>query len=125
MSAILITLGGSLGAVSRYMLSSLLGARSNHKFPSAIMTVNLLGAGGMGLFIGHYYESIIYSFYSCNIFLCFGVGFFGAFTTFSTFSLEAISLLQSKAYKYFFLYILLTIFGSLAAFTFGFTLLEH
>lgn len=121
MSTILIALGGSVGAVSRYLLSSLLGAKK--KFPSAIIAVNLLGAGGMGMFISYYYESITYSFYSCNIYLCLGVGFFGAFTTFSTFSLEAIGLLQSKAYKYFFLYILLTIFGSLAAFAFGFTIL--
>lgn len=125
MNTILIALGGGLGAVSRYMLSTLLGAKNSQKFPIAILIVNLLGAGGMGLFISHYYESILYSFYSCNLYLCLGVGFFGAFTTFSTFSLEAIGLLQRKAYKYFLLYILLTIIGSITLFSIGFILLRH
>jgi len=103
----------------------MLGAKSKHSFPLAVIAVNLLGAGGMGLLISYYYQSITASFYACNTYLCLGVGFFGAFTTFSTFSLEAIGLLQSKAYKYFILYILLTIFGSIVAFAIGFKLLQH
>ena len=125
MNAVLIALGGSLGAVSRYLLSSLVSAKSSQKFPTSIITVNLLGAGGLGLFISYYYESITYSFYTCNIYLCFGVGFFGAFTTFSTFSMEAIGLLQRKSYKYFLFYILLTIIGSITLFSIGFMLMQH
>jgi fluoride exporter len=125
LNSALIALGGSLGAVSRYLLSSVVSAKSSQKFPTSIITVNLLGAGGLGLFISYYYESITYSFYTCNIYLCFGVGFFGAFTTFSTFSMEAIGLLQRKAYKYFLLYILLTIIGSITLFSIGYMLMQH
>lgn len=125
MNSALIALGGSLGAVSRYLLSSVVSAKSSQKFPTSIITVNLLGAGGLGLFISYYYESITYSFYTCNIYLCFGVGFFGAFTTFSTFSMEAIGLLQRKAYKYFLFYILLTIIGSITLFSIGYMLMQH
>ncbi len=125
MNTVLIALGGSLGAVSRYMLSILVKVKSKSNFPVAIVIVNILGAGGLGLFLSYYYESITYSFYSCNIYLCFGVGFFGAFTTFSTFSLEAIGLLQRKAYKYCLFYILLTIIGSITLFSAGFIFLQN
>lgn len=125
MSTVLIALGGSLGAALRYVLSSVLSARNSHKFPTAIIAVNLLGAGGLGFFISYYYETITYSFYTCNIYLCFGVGFFGAFTTFSTFSLEAIGLLQRKEYNYFFLYIFLTIFGSIVLFSISFMFFQY
>ncbi len=125
MNTILIAFGGGLGAISRYLLGSLVDSkRSRNKMPVAILAVNIIGAGGLGLFLGYSYETLTYNFYSCTTYLCLGVGFFGAFTTFSTFSIEAVSLLHMKAYKRFFLYIMFSIAGSITAFSFGFLLMH-
>jgi len=117
---VLIILGGGVGAVLRYLLGDYLDKKIKFKrIPVVIILINILGAGGLGLFLGNYYQAITYSFYSCSVYLCFGVGFFGAFTTFSTFSFEAAGLLRQKRYKGFMLYLLLTVVGSLAAFYLG------
>jgi len=124
LNTLLIAFGGGLGAMLRYMLGSLIDNKSNrNSMPVAILAINILGAGGLGIFLGYSYDTISYNFYSCSTYLCFGVGFFGAFTTFSTFSIEAISLLQLKAYKSFIIYILFTIAGSITAFSFAFLLM--
>jgi fluoride exporter len=121
LNTLLVALGGGLGAVSRYLLSVLIENRRNPSgLPVAIIIVNIIGAGGLGLFLGQFYETIAYNFYTCSVYLCFGVGFFGAFTTFSTFSLEAVGLLHKKDLKNFLFYFFLTIAGSLAAFSAGF-----
>ncbi len=125
MNTLLIAFGGGLGAMLRYLLGSLVDSKGKRDtMPLAILAINVLGAGGLGIFLGYRYDTISYNFYSCSAYLCFGVGFFGAFTTFSTFSIEAISLLQRKAYKSFLLYILFTIVGSITAFTFAFLLIQ-
>jgi fluoride exporter len=105
LNTLLVALGGGLGAVSRYLLSVLIENRRNPSgLPVAIIIVNIIGAGGLGLFLGQFYETIAYNFYTCSVYLCFGVGFFGAFTTFSTFSLEAVGLLHKKDLKNFLFY---------------------
>ena len=124
MNILLIALGGGLGAVSRYLLSLLVDKKCKHiKIPLAMLAVNIIGAGGLGLFIGYFYQTLSYNFYTCNIYLCFGVGFFGAYTTFSTFSLEAVGLLQKRDLANFSLYIFLSITGVLVAFSLGFLIM--
>jgi fluoride exporter len=123
LNTLLVALGGGLGAVSRYLLSSSIEkSKKPSGLPVAIIFVNIIGAGGLGLFLGQFYQTIAYNFYTCSVYLCFGVGFFGAFTTFSTFSLEAVVLLQQKDLKNFLLYLFFTVAGSLAAFSAGFLL---
>ena len=73
---LLVGLGGGVGAVCRYVLSLL---PVNEKFPCSTLLVNLAGAVLIGFLAG-----------------C--AGFCGGFTTFSTFSLETISLLQAGRY---------------------------
>jgi len=121
LNTLLVALGGGLGAVSRYFLSSSIEKRKKRSdLPVAIIFVNIIGAGGLGLFLGQFYQTLAYNFYTCSFYLCFGVGFFGAFTTFSTFSLEAFNLLQKKDLKNFFFYLFFTVAGSLVAFSAGF-----
>ncbi|MCL6617920.1 MAG: CrcB family protein, partial [Anoxybacillus ayderensis] len=50
------------------------------------------------------------------------VGFFGAFTTFSTFSVEALQLLLGKRYKEASFYIVASLIGSICMFQAGFML---
>ncbi|MBM7097577.1 fluoride efflux transporter CrcB [Bacillus sp. H-16] len=117
---LLVSLGGGLGAVSRFLL----GAKIQHRypdppFPVAMLTVNLLGSLGLGIFFGAFFGGIPIYEYNNPWFLLLGVGYFGAFTTFSTFSVEAVTLLHDAKYKKAFLYIVLSIAGSVAAFIAG------
>lgn len=82
---LLVGIGGALGSMARYGLSLL----SSHLVISseiATMTTNALGS----LLIG-----IVISLSKGDWHLLLAVGFCGGFTTFSTFSAQALQLLQS------------------------------
>lgn len=91
-----IGLGGALGAMARYALSTFIYQKYLHTFPWGIFIVNVLGCFlvGMAYVLGTDYFSI-----SPNIRLFIMVGFLGAFTTFSTFSLETLHLLKDGHIK--------------------------
>ena len=95
--------GGALGALSRHGLSSLITRLTEGSaFPLGILVCNVLGSFLMGVLIstlalkGHASENL-------RAFL--SVGFLGAFTTFSTFSLETVTLIERGAYMHAGLYI--------------------
>lgn len=82
--------GGALGAVSRYGVGVAMGRWLGHGFPIATLTVNVLGSFAMGVLIAllaHWGGN-----QTTRAFLA--VGFLGAFTTFSTFSLDTITLVE-------------------------------
>ncbi|WP_147805039.1 fluoride efflux transporter FluC [Alkalicoccus halolimnae] len=121
MTMLLLMLSGAAGAVSRYMLGLLLTRRLTGKVvPLPALTVNILGSLGLGIFLGLYFKSIPLEGETSLWFLTTGTGFFGAFTTFSTFAVEAVLLLKNKDWMPFLWYTALTIVGSLTAFIFGF-----
>ncbi|MGD7044715.1 fluoride efflux transporter CrcB [Jeotgalibacillus proteolyticus] len=120
MNLLLVSVGGALGAVCRYLMGIML----QNKFPSpiiptAMLSVNLLGSFGLGLFSGMFYGSIPAQPIQDPIYLLIGIGFFGAFTTFSTFSVEAVQLLRDFTYTKALVYISLTIAGSVLMFMLG------
>ncbi len=84
--------GGALGAVLRFLMSSNIYRVFGRDFPYGTLTVNVLGSFCMGIFFIVNVESGILSAESRIIII---VGFLGAFTTFSTFSIETLSLLES------------------------------
>lgn len=100
LNILLISIGGFFGAICRFQLSQLMNKKQPKKIPVGTLFVNLTGSFLLGLLIGM--DS------SEHIKLLIGTGFMGAFTTFSTFNLEAISLLQSKAKSKGIIYICLT-----------------
>jgi CrcB protein len=89
-----IALGGALGAVCRYWVSLSLLPVSSYKFPFATLSVNVAGSLLMGVFYVLIVEKGGLPDQARHILM---VGFLGAFTTFSTFSLDAISLWQNGA----------------------------
>jgi CrcB protein len=103
---ILIAFGGSLGSLARYYLSnSLLKNFIFFDVPVAILAVNILGSFVFGIIMGIIENNLI----SENIknFLLFG--FLAAFTTFSTFAWEAITLIHSEMYIKLIMYCLLSV----------------
>lgn len=108
---VFIAIGGSAGAVSRYLVSKGVNMLSFSIFPYGTLVVNIIGAGLMGFIFSFLNDTVIPVHYKSMI----TVGFLGAFTTFSTYSLESVNLLLSGEYKIGILNIFLNNFFSLAA----------
>ena len=100
---LLVGLGGAIGAMLRYGAGVSLGSLANG-FPVATFAVNLAGSIAMGLLIGILAKTTPQ--YQNEIRLFLAVGIFGGFTTFSSFSLDAFSLLERGDYLLAALYIL-------------------
>lgn len=90
-----VAVGGTLGAVARYGLGLLIGSRWNHGFPMGTFIINLLGSFLLGLINVFVLERTILN---PEWRLGLGVGFLGAFTTFSTFTYETMVLLEEGSY---------------------------
>ena len=91
--------GGFLGSVLRYLIA--IAMRSHNVFPWGTFTVNLVGCLIIGFICGFAGRHPNLS-PSVNLFLT--VGLCGGFTTFSTFSKEALTLLQNGSITAFCLY---------------------
>ena len=109
---IAISSGGIAGALARYFLSILIQRRIQTAFPYATLAVNVSGCFFMGFIINIFISN---PGFSPSLKLFFITGFAGAFTTFSTFSHETLSLLMSRNFKAALLNVLLSNFIGLAA----------
>lgn len=92
MNLILIAFGGAIGAVCRYVLSNFFNRFYFGGVVLGTLFVNVIGCILIGLFMS---MSKKYGLTN-EIRLLFVTGFLGALTTFSTFSLESINLLQTN-----------------------------
>lgn len=105
MMYLMIAFGGALGAVSRYGMTKWVNTYWHNHFPFATMMVNLLGCVLMGVAFVVISEKMpsLEPYRPLII-----VGFLGAFTTFSTFSLEIVSLIHMQAWLTALSYLLLS-----------------
>ncbi|MCM3691350.1 fluoride efflux transporter CrcB [Neobacillus niacini] len=89
----LIGIGGSIGAAARYLLGNLIFTKKKHSpFPFGTWVINITGSLLLGLLANLHQSNDI----NDGVWLFVGVGFCGAYTTFSTFGYETITLLQSN-----------------------------
>ncbi len=86
-----IALAGAVGTLARYGLSGLVGRSVGTTFPWGTVAVNLIGCLAFGLVWGLLESRISVS---GQVRMMIFVGFFGAFTTFSTFAFETVRLLE-------------------------------
>ena len=108
---LLIGLGGALGAISRYGLSSLVYGITGREFPWGTLVVNVVGSFFIGLLSVWLIERIA----STDLRALLIVGFLGALTTFSTFSIETLALLEEGAHTRAFANVLTSVIVCVAA----------
>ena len=111
-----VALGGALGAAGRYALS-LIPVRT--EFPSITLMTNILGAMAIGFIAGLLGTR---DDLSPNVALFWKTGVCGGFTTFSTFSRESLTLLQSGQWWTLAAYVLLSIILGIALTAIGYAL---
>lgn len=109
---IAIAAGGALGAISRYGMSTSVYALLGRSFPYGTLAVNVLGS----LLIGFLYVMLIERMSaSPEVRAILLIGFLGSFTTFSTFSMETLTLLEQAQLLKAGLNVLLSVLLCLAA----------
>jgi len=91
MQVLAIAAGGAIGAVLRYGMSNGVYALFGRSFPYGTLAVNVLGSLLMGLLFVIFLERITLDITWRAAIL---VGGLGVFTTFSTFSIETLNLLE-------------------------------
>lgn len=84
----LVGIGGAIGAISRYGVGRTIG---NTTFPWSVFVVNVLGSTLLGF--------LLFGPIPHELVLLFGVGFCGAFTTFSTFSYQTVMLAEKQSWR--------------------------
>ena len=87
-----IAAGGALGALLRFWTANAVYAVSGRSFPYGTLVVNLLGSLLMGIFAAWLLERSSADPLWRSFLL---IGVLGAFTTFSTFSMETVDLMES------------------------------
>ena len=112
MNILLISIGGAFGAIARYKLGIMIMKHEKHTFPLGTFLINITGALLLGILCGLNVSG--------NFYLLLGDGFCGAFTTFSTFTVESVQLIRGKALKKSLLFIVLSVAVGLICFFAGY-----
>ena len=113
---LLVGLGGSVGAMLRYLLSIVI---KSGDFPLATFIINVVGSLTLGMIMASTIDNP-----SSGSRLLLATGLCGGFTTFSAFAYENMALLQSGKYEMALLYIVLSIVLSVAATWLGFVIFQ-
>ena len=92
---LLVGIGGALGAMARYGFGTLVGNVASG-FPTATFLINILGSIAMGLLVGVLARTTPQFQNEIRLFVA--VGIFGGFTTFSSFSLDTVVLMERGDY---------------------------
>lgn len=111
MNLLAVGLGGALGAICRYLLGQIL-PKLGSGFPLATFAVNIIGCFAIGLVVSIAGK---YSNIDPRLILFLQTGICGGFTTFSTFSLESLTLIEEGRLAIGVLYIVLSVLLGLFA----------
>jgi CrcB protein len=108
----LLIVFGIAGTLARYGLQGFVQQRTGSTFPSGTLLVNLSGCFFLGL-LGQY--ALTHLTIPADWRIGITVGFFGAFTTFSTFSYETVRMLDDGDWARAAVYVLSSVLGGLIA----------
>ena len=100
---VVVGAGSCIGGIFRYLISVLMNGKG---FPWGTLAVNLLGCLFIGVLWGWFTKA---GTAAGNLALFLTVGFCGGFTTFSTFSKEALAMLQHGNFWWFSAYVAISV----------------
>ncbi len=109
MKGLLVALGAGVGAPARYLVDRFVQKIHGSDWPLGTLAVNILGAFVLGLTVGSAASTV----------LLVGTGFAGTFTTWSTFAMESISLMEDRRHHVAWLSIVLTVLLGIPAAALG------
>lgn len=93
----LVLLGGAIGAVLRFEIGRQIGRRWPHPFPLGTFVINVAGSFFLGLlFASTFSHDMPFLGTPLWLWAFLGIGVLGSFTTFSTFGVEVVTLLQNR-----------------------------
>ena len=95
MTLVLVGAGGAFGAISRYLVDGWVASATGGGFPWGTLVVNVSGSFVLGLLFA---ASVERGVLSPDIRAPILVGFIGAYTTFSTLTLETWRLVEDGSY---------------------------
>ena len=110
MRIFLLILFGSIGTLARYSIGGLVQYRVGSSFPAGTLAVNLLGCFLLGG-VGEY--ALQHISISPDLRIGITVGFFGAFTTFSSFAYESSRMLEDGDWMKMVLYVSISVVGGI------------
>jgi fluoride exporter len=117
-----VAAGGAVGAMGRHLVNVIVGHLFGTGFPYNTMVVNVVGSFAMGVLVEA--GALVWST-GLHTRLFLATGLLGAFTTFSTFSLDFAVLFERRAYTLSVLYALLSLLLSLGALFAGLYLIRR
>ena len=110
---LLVGVGGFLGANARYLVAKSVGNLVDARFPLGTFLINVSGSFLLGMVGGLVSERLIP--HGDHVRLALGIGFLGAFTTFSTFEYETHALFEDGVWLTALTNIFLSLFAGLLA----------
>lgn len=111
---IFVGIGGAFGALARFQLGKILSGKAHTAFPFGTFWINLSGALLLGVLTSMDTGSSVYRLL--------GDGFLGAYTTFSTFMYEGITLIQGNEKRNALLYLVASLILGMLGYFAGFEL---
>ena len=105
MNLLAVGIGGAIGAVCRYLLGQMI-PKMGSGFPLGTFAVNVIGCFAIGLIVAMVGK---HSDIDPRLVLFLQTGICGGFTTFSTFSLETLALIEEGCFAVGVLYIALSV----------------
>jgi len=116
-----VGLGGGIGSIARYLISSIISEKSTTSFPLGTFLVNIIGCLLIGLIYG---TSERFSWLNTEWRFFLAAGLCGGFTTFSAFTYESLVLLKEGHIFQLAFYAALSVFVGISVTWLGYTIMK-
>ncbi len=118
---LLVGVGGAFGSMARFSLAFWVTKLMGKSFPYGILLVNILGCLLIGILAAYFQKTKLFDhIMGLHLRSLLITGFLGGFTTFSSFTLDALMLFEKGFWFKALSYIILSVVVSMIAVTLGF-----